>query len=40
MQLSMDVIVQVFTGEPLEALMLLCRGIYFDTCIIVQIYQW
>ena len=38
--LGTDVIVQVVTGEPLEAQMLLCRGIYFDTGIIVQIYCW
>ena len=36
--LSTDVIVQVVTGEPLETLMLLCRSIYFDTGINMEIY--
>ena len=35
--LGTDVIVQVIIGEPLKALMLLCRGNLSDTDAIVQI---
>ena len=35
--LGTDVIVQVIIGEPLKALMLLCRGNLFDTDVIMQI---
>ena len=38
--LGTEAIVQVVIGEPLEVLMLLCRGIYVDTDIIVQICCW
>ena len=35
--LGTDVIVQVIIGEPLKALMLLCRGNLSDTDVTVQI---
>ena len=34
--LGTDAIVEVFIGEPLKALMLLCRGIYFTQMLLCK----